>query len=176
MKNQNLRWMAISLIAALTASACTKSESPAPAPEQATTAPSAPTAPAAKLDPNAKPEIELTIGSDGDQIAFDKKELRVKAGKVVRLTFKNNSKSSNMEHNWVLARPGTENDVANEGIQAGAGLGWIKDSDKILAHTKLTAPGATEAVMFIAPPAGSYPYMCTFPGHPMLMKGVLISE
>jgi azurin len=43
----------------------------------------------------------------------------------------------------------------------------------VLAYTQMAPSGTTSEVTFTAPAAGAYPYICTFPGHYMMMKGVL---
>jgi len=37
----------------------------------------------------------------------------------------------------------------------------------------LVEPGTSGETTFTAPAAGTYPYICTFPGHYLMMKGVL---
>lgn len=113
----------------------------------------------------------LTISSKGQEMAFDKTELKVKAGQKVKLTFKN---GSNMQHNFVLVKPGTANAVATAGISAGFAAGWFKKTADVLANTKMLDGGKSETIEFTAPDApGDYPYICTFPGHPSMMKGIL---
>lgn len=125
------------------------------------------------IDPS-KVTTTLEIGSDKENNIYNKTKLSVKAGEFVRLRFKNNSSSSGMEHNWVLVKPGTEDEVANGSIQAGADKGWITPSASIFAHTKMIKPGESDEVIFQAPQqAGNYPYICTFPGHHTTMKGIL---
>jgi uncharacterized cupredoxin-like copper-binding protein len=34
-----------------------------------------------------------------------------------------------------------------------------------VAHTALLAPGASETLSFTAPEAGTYTFICTYPGH-----------
>jgi len=137
---------------------------PPPAPE--------PVAPA----PSAKPvqHVEIQIASVANTMTFDKKELSVPAGAEVHLTFKNNATSSVLGHNWVLVSPGTEASVAAAGLKLGETAGYldVRDHD-VLANTSLAKPGETTDVTFTAPDAGKYPYICTFPGHYMMMKGVL---
>ena len=117
-------------------------------------------------------EQKLTIGPKGEELLFDKTKLTVKAGQKVKLTFKN---TSGMQHNWVLVQPGAVDEIAQASIVAGYSKGWIADSPKIIAHTKLVEPKTEETIEFTAPKApGQYPYVCTFPGHPATMKGVLI--
>jgi uncharacterized cupredoxin-like copper-binding protein len=44
----------------------------------------------------------------------------------------------------------------------------------MIAHTALLAPGGSETIEFTAPAAGSYTFVCTYPGHyGGGMKGVL---
>lgn len=117
--------------------------------------------------------VKLAIGSKGEEMLFDKGKLTVKAGSQVALTFKNSS--TTMQHNWVLVKPGTVDAVAQGAIEAGAANGWLPKSADILANTKLLDPKKSETITFTAPKEpGEYPYVCTFPGHAALMKGVLV--
>ncbi len=161
---------------AVAISACTKKEegaapdAAAPAAETATETAAAPAA----VDPNQKPDVEVTIGTEGDAMAFDKKAFEVKAGQVVKLTFKNNASAGGLQHNLLVVKPGTEQAVANAGIQAGNDKGWAPDNDpNVLFKTRLINAGETDTITFVAPAAGEYPYICTFPGHAMVMKGVM---
>jgi azurin len=154
------------------ASACTKKEA-APEAAPAAQAPAAEAAPA-PVDANAKPDLEITLGTDGDQMAFDKKEFEAKAGSIVKVTFKNNAKAGGLQHNFMVVKPGTEMDVANAAVAAGNDKGWIPQGNpSVLATTKLVDPQQSDSVVFRAPAAGDYPYICTFPGHAMVMKGVM---
>jgi azurin len=79
-----------------------------------------------------------------------------------------------MQHNWVLTAPGTADKVAQESITAGAAKGWLALSPNVLAHTKLVDPKKSDTVEFVAPTKpGDYPFICSFPGHAMTMKGTL---
>jgi azurin len=168
---------ALLAVALLSLAACTKKET-APAPESAPAAqaPAAETAPA-PVDANAKPDLEITVGTDGDQMAFDKKEFEVKAGSIVKVTFKNNAKAGGLQHNLMVVKPGTETEVANAAVAAGNDKGWVPQGNpNVLVTTKLVDPQQSDSVMFRAPAAGDYPYICTFPGHAMVMKGVMHSK
>jgi azurin len=152
--------------------ACTKKEEAA-APAAPTAAESA--APAAgAVDPNQKADVEVAIGTEGDAMTFDKKEFEVKAGQTIKITFKNNASRGGFQHNLLVVKPGTEQAVANAAIQAGNDKGWVPAGDaNVLANTKLVNAGETDSITFVAPAAGVYPYICTFPGHSMIMKGVM---
>ena len=60
------------------------------------------------------------------------------------------------------------------------GLGskqYVPNSDDLLAYTDVVAPGGQFTIDFRAPTApGRYPFLCTFPGHWMVMNGVMIVE
>jgi azurin len=118
---------------------------------------------------------------------FDQAELTVKPGQKVKLTLDNPIQPNvqGLPHNWVLVKPGKEAVVGNAAlamaadpkamqkhyIPAGADGGVHAD---ILAHTTLAQPGSKAEAEFTAPAeAGDYPYICTFPGHFLLMKGTL---
>ncbi|MBK8502913.1 MAG: hypothetical protein IPL46_12270 [Saprospiraceae bacterium] len=52
--------------------------------------------------------------------------------------------------------------------------GYIPESENVLFHTNLLAPQSSDAIYFEAPPEpGNYAYVCTFPGHALIMRGVL---
>jgi len=114
-------------------------------------------------------------------LGYDKTDLSVKAGQKVKLTLNNTGSIAPQPHNFLLIKPGKEMAV---GAQANAMMtdpqamakSYIPDASKddILVHTKLVMPNATETIEFTAPAeAGDYPFMCTFPGHWLLMKGTL---
>jgi azurin len=125
----------------------------------------------------AKASQSITISPDGDNLYWATKTLTVKAGSPVKLTLKNTaSKDAGMAHNWVLVKSGTEADVANDGMQAGEDKNWVTEGPNVIAHTILVKPGAEDTVAFNAPPAGTYTYICTYPGHATTMNGKLISK
>ena len=114
-------------------------------------------------------------------LGYDKTDLTVKAGQKVKLTLNNTGSIAPQPHNFLLVKTGKEMAV---GAQANAMMtdpaamakSYIPDASKedILAHTKLVQIGQTESIEFTAPAeAGDYPYLCSFPGHWLLMRGVL---
>jgi len=119
-------------------------------------------------------EKNLSVGSVGETMAYDKTELTVPAGQSITLTFKNNS--TTLKHNWVLTNPGKDNDVGIAGIKVGEAKGYVPDSPDVLAHTKLVDSGGSDTITFKAPAAGDYPFICTNAGHHTVMKGTLHSK
>ena len=124
--------------------------------------------PTPPIPPCENPNLEISV--KGDVLGFDPDRLQVAAGTEVVLCFSNVSKL--FQHNWVLVLEGTGNDVAQRGIAAGPDndYGQPEDPD-VIAHTRFVRPGQQAEVRFTAPPAGSYQFVCTFPGHNFLMFG-----
>jgi len=121
-----------------------------------------------------KGTAELNIASVGDTMAYDQTALTVKSGQKVHLVLTNRATSPAMKHNWVLVQPGKEADVATAGMTAGESAGYVPAGNaNVIANTPLSQPGGQVEVTFTAPPAGSYPYICTFPGHYTTMHGTL---
>jgi azurin len=147
-----------------------------PMPTPPTTTAEAPKPPPPPAE-TAKPaqHVELQIASVANTMTFDQKTLTVPAGAEVHLTLKNNATMSTLPHNWVLVKPGTEASVAAAGVKMGEPAGYLDVRDKnILANTPQAKPGESTELTFTAPTEpGSYPYICTTPGHYLMMKGVL---
>ncbi len=121
--------------------------------------------------------VTLEIGNVGLELKFNKERLEAPAGSKITLVLKNDTQpDSGMQHNWVLVKPGMAPMVAADGISAGADNVWLKPKDdRVIAHTaKMAIGGESVTVTFDAPPPGEYPYICTFPGHAGVMKGVLV--
>ncbi|WP_395751337.1 plastocyanin/azurin family copper-binding protein [Prosthecobacter sp.] len=127
-------------------------------------------APAADMPP-----LEVTIKPDGPAgMAYDIKTISAKVGQKVKLTL-TNAHPVPLAHNIVIGKAGTK-DKMNAIATAGMTLvdkGFVPDSPDILAHTGLVQPTKTETVEFVVSAAGDYPYFCTFPGHFLLMNGVI---
>ncbi|MDA9934587.1 plastocyanin/azurin family copper-binding protein [Rubripirellula sp.] len=112
-------------------------------------------------------------------LMFDQTELRLPAGQAVKLTFQN---PDSVPHNWALLKPGTLQKVGEQcnrliSDPQAAAQHYIPASSDILAHTNVVEPYAEHTIYFQTPSEpGLYPYLCTFPGHWMVMNGVLVVE
>jgi azurin len=142
-----------------------------------------------KIPTPIKLESIITIGSQGESLAFDKYDLFVKAGDKITLTFRNNS--TTLAHNWVLTKPGKADEVGVAGIKAGPVKNNVPDgssasSNDVLASTRLVPPKGQKfldnqsdistgetTITFTAPNGGDYPYICSNMGHHVVMKGML---
>ena len=117
---------------------------------------------------------EIRIATIPERLTYDVKELTVKAGKKIKLTFAN---PDFMPHNIILVKPGKAEDVANKALLLGAkGFenGFIPETPDILWSSKMLDHGREQVIDFTAPAAaGDYPYVCSFPGHHIIMRGML---
>lgn len=116
--------------------------------------------------------------SGNDALQFDKQQLQAGGGcKEVTVTLRHVGKlpATAMGHNWVLARPADADAVATDGISAGVGNGYLKPKDpRVIASTTIVGGGESVSVTFSTASlkkGESYTYMCTFPGHSMIMRG-----
>lgn len=107
-------------------------------------------------------------------LKFDQETLSVKAGSKVKLTFVNND---DMLHNFVLTSPGTADKVGKLAVSMGLNaqkFNFIPAVTDILFHTILLHPKESDTIYFTAPQkTGEYVYICTYPGHYLVMRGVL---
>ncbi|UJH91364.1 azurin [Antarcticibacterium sp. 1MA-6-2] len=121
-------------------------------------------------------EISLTAN---DQMQFGKNEIKVKAGQTVRLTLEHvgQMQENVMGHNFVLLKQGTNiNEFGQAAAQAADNDYIPQNSDKVIAHTEIIGGGETTTIEFTAPAAGTYDFICSFPGHYALMQGKFIVE
>lgn len=150
--------------------------------EEAKAADAQPAAEATEAKVEAKKADVTLVVTGNDTMKFDKEALTVKEGQTVALTFKNVGQVPKiaMGHNLVILKAGTEPmgfAAAGMAQKDTTGLPTDKEMLKaVIAATKVLGPGEEETITFTAPAAGAYPYICTFPGHAALMKGVLTVE
>jgi len=115
----------------------------------------------------------------GDDMKFNLTEIRVKEGETIRLTLHHTGKAPKtaMGHNFVLLKAGVSLDgFVTKALEAKGNDYIPKDEADIIVHTKLIGGGESDSIEFVAPPKGSYPFLCSFPGHAMSMNGTLIVE
>ena len=125
---------------------------------------------------------KITI-TGNDSMQFDIKEFTVQAGKKVELTFKNVGKLPKlaMGHNLVILKEGVSPLKFGQkimGMGASPTNPLPKDSlDEVIAATKLLGPGESDTITFTAPKeAGLYQFLCSFPGHYAIMRGIMVVE
>lgn len=122
--------------------------------------------------------VQVNLTGD-DMMKFNLNEIRVKAGETVRLTLKHVGQlpENAMGHNFVLLKQGT--DVTDFGQKAATASGndYIPEgTNAVIANTEMIGGGEETTIEFTAPEAGTYDYICSFPGHYVQMRGKFIVE
>ena len=120
-----------------------------------------------------QPDKVLKLGTKPG-LKYDVTNFEIKAGSKVRLIFNNND---DMTHNVVIVAPGSADEVATLSLKLGlkgSELNYVPVSSKVLFHTALLQPGTSESIYFVAPSTpGEYTFVCTFPGHASVMRGII---
>lgn len=128
----------------------------------------------------APTEENVLLIEGNDQMQFSTNELKAVAGKPIKLTLKHVGKTPKeaMGHNLVILQEGTDQAAFALKANEAKATDYIPESEKasVIAHTKLLGGGEEDTIEFTIDKKGSYPFICSFPGHVAMMKGVLIVE
>jgi glucose/arabinose dehydrogenase/azurin len=114
-----------------------------------------------------------------EQMRYDTPQIVVEAGKPFEVIFENNDI---MPHNMVFIEPGSRIEIGTAAqsmpmVPDAQGFLYIPPHKGILpkAFTKMLEPGEKARLQLVAPlQPGDYEYVCTFPGHWMIMFGKMI--
>jgi azurin len=107
-------------------------------------------------------------------LQYDVKRFAVEPGATVTILFVNDD-ATDMPHNLVFTKPGKRMDVVNASLNLGAdavAFGFVPQIPEVIASIPEVKPHATAKLSFTAPTEkGIYPYVCTYPGHGLIMFG-----
>jgi azurin len=122
--------------------------------------------PAASAPDNGK-TIVITAS---DMLKFSVTQIEVQRGQTIHIQLKNvgTMPKEVMGHNWILLKAGSDVTAYATAALAAKGEGYQPKSlaAEVLASIPLLGPKQTGEVTFVAPDVpGSYPFLCTFPGH-----------
>ncbi len=173
--NTKTKFSILVLMGFLAVTSCGKKET-APADQTETTEPST----EGEAAPVTSTEENVLVIEGNDQMQFNTNELRAVAGKPIKLTLKHVGQipKEAMGHNLVILQEGTDQSAFALKANDAKATDYIPASEKasIIAHTKLLGGGEEDTIEFTIDKKGSYPFICSFPGHVAMMKGVLIVE
>ena len=111
---------------------------------------------------------------------YAQRELRVKAGSKISLSFPNLDPS--MPHNVVIVQPDRLTAIMDASMKLAAspdGLAkhYVPEDKGVIALSPVLQSGNSYVMYFRSPRTpGVYPYLCTYPGHWQVMQGKLIVE
>jgi azurin len=141
---------------------------------------SGPSASAPQAKPAEKPAAQTAKPAAGggrvveiagaDDMKYSVTTIDAKPGETlrIRLTNKGTMPKIAMAHNFIVLKLGAKQiDFANAAMTARATDFVPPDmKDQVLAATTLAGPGETvETTLKVPAAAGSYPFLCSFPGH-----------
>ena len=116
------------------------------------------------------------IINSNDQMKFDKKIIKVNSDQEVILTLNHTGRfpASSMGHNFVLIKKDV--DVNQYALKAAGARNndYIPDGGNEIVYTRMLGGGESDTINFSPPEPGTYTFICTFPGHYMLMMGEFI--
>lgn len=154
---------------------------PAPTPEPSAVAPTppAPTPPPAPAAPVLATPDEAGVVhiTANDQMKYSATRIEVKAGKI-KIELKNLGTLPKvaMGHNFVVLKPGIDVQAFALKTASAIATDYVPPGDAdVLGHTKVLGPGESETLE-LELTAGTYPFVCTFPGHFALMRGELVVQ
>tara|TARA_A200000159_G_scaffold162538_1_gene186686 strand:+ start:247 stop:1272 length:1026 start_codon:yes stop_codon:yes gene_type:complete len=108
-------------------------------------------------------------------LKFNTARIEAKAGEKVIFVFPNDD-SSGMVHNLAIITPGSSQTVLDASVAMGAeGLkkNFIPEIPELLASTPQVAQGMKYTLYFSVPDEpGNYHFICTYPGHGLIMQGI----
>lgn len=127
---------------------------------------------------------EITLKTVREEMRFDLKEFSVPVGGRVNLHVSNDDA---LPHNVIIClprevcSPGEPEDNGMEVAQAAWALGadgdalqWIPKHPRVFLASRMLKEGERQTLSFDAPARpGKYPFVCTLPGHAMLMFGTV---
>ena len=130
-----------------------------------------------------RPEtVEVRISCEPERMLFTTRQFQVQPGQPLKLIFTNPDAT---DHNLVLVRPGAmaevgtaANAMARDPKNATSDFIPTDKRDLIIAATLMIGPTrkALVHVLRLEAPTepGVYPYVCTFPGHWIVMNGTMV--
>ena len=108
-------------------------------------------------------------------LKFNTSRIEAKAGEKVIFVFPNDD-SSGMGHNLAIITPGSSQTVLDAAVAMGAeGLkkNFIPEIPELLASTPQVSQGMKYTLYFSVPEEpGNYHFICTYPGHGLIMQGI----
>ena len=108
-------------------------------------------------------------------LKFNTARIEAQAGEKVIFVFPNDD-SSGMVHNLAIITPGSRETVLDAAVAMGAaGLkkNFVPEIPELLASTPQVAQGMKYTLYFSVPKEpGDYHFICTYPGHGLIMQGI----
>lgn len=129
-----------------------------------------------KVDAHARKIVIQTLPG----LKYHITEFKAKTGESLALILDN---KDSMPHNIVIVKPGAYKKVGTNAFKMLNDPNALKkyyvpdDQSDVIAFSYVVEPKRKHTTYFTVPETpGTYPFMCTFPGHWQIMKGIMIVE
>jgi len=128
------------------------------------------------LGKTVSPVVSLRVNAIPG-LQYSPRRLRVPPGRRVALTFRNTDMS--MPHNFVLVQPQRLEAIGEGAMLLAAdpraiATHYVPNDPGVICLSPILNPGDQYSIYFDSPTKkGAYPFVCTFPGHWKVMRGVL---
>jgi azurin len=113
-----------------------------------------------------------------DGMRFEPPRFAVKPGDDVTVSLEN-ADSTHQPHNFLVLMPGKREEVVMQSLalgDKGPAQEFVPVNPAIIVHSALLNPDGVSKVHFKMPAEkGIYPYICSMPGHGMIMYGAIYS-
>ncbi|MEM1094125.1 MAG: PVC-type heme-binding CxxCH protein [Bacteroidota bacterium] len=144
-------------------------------------APAVASTPAPELDTSIPPRAVLSLDVEPLMMSFAQPTLHAYANQPIDIVFTNTNPD---RHNVLVLKADTDVDAFGQALNGyiTADDAWdnayVPPSmrDRVLAASTVLAPGDAVTLSLDGLPAGEYTYICTVPGHWMMMQGTLVVE
>jgi azurin len=150
-----------------------------PPPNPASTPSATPSAPASSVTPKADKKKSVKVAMEmRDGMRFEPPRFEAKPGDDVIVSLEN-ADSTHQPHNFLVLQPGKREEVVMQSLalgDKGPEQEFVPVNPAIIVHSALLNPDGTSTVHFKMPAEkGIYPYICSMPGHGMIMYGAIYS-
>lgn len=132
-------------------------------------------------DDGAVAELDI---EGNDQMKYNKNRLEAKPGQMVRITLKHVGKlpAQSMGHNIVILKADEDpfefsTDTNEQGGNLANSYAPESVRGRVIALSKMVGGGESTSLEFQAPETpDEYPFLCSFPGHVGMMRGVFVVQ
>ena len=110
-------------------------------------------------------------------LQFEPRRIQMRAGRRAVIVLEN--ADVEMPHNLVLVKPDRLQAIGEASMMlasdpSAVGNHYVPEDEGVLAMSRLVQPSELYSIYFNTPKkVGEYPFICTFPGHWMIMRGIL---
>jgi len=129
------------------------------------------------LNNTTKATTNITIYATGNtmtEMAFEPNVITAKPGGTIKLKLINKGTDKMMIHNIIFTQKGKADEIGVKAIRAGEAKQYVPKDSAVIAASALVGPADSTVLQFTTPEIGTYPFICSYPGHYLKMRGRLV--